>query len=47
MPFLWWFNVFNAKARSILGDEPKYTYADMLASALVFRRDEEIGVAPV
>lgn len=47
MPFLWWFNVSNAKARSILGYEPKYTYPDMLASALAFRRGEDIGVVPV
>jgi len=47
MPFLWWFNVSNAKARSILGYEPKYTYADMLASALAFRRGEDIDVVPV
>jgi UDP-glucose 4-epimerase len=47
MPFLWWFNVSNAKARSILGYEPKYTYEDMLQSALAFRRGEEIGVVPV
>lgn len=47
MPFLWWFNVSNAKARSILGYEPKYTYEDMLQSALAFRRGEDIGVVPV
>ncbi len=47
MPFLWWFNVSNAKARSILGYEPKYTYPDMVASALAFRRGEDIGVVPV
>jgi UDP-glucose 4-epimerase len=47
MPFLWWFNVSNAKARSILGYQPQYTYEDMLQSALAFRRGEEIGVVPV
>jgi nucleoside-diphosphate-sugar epimerase len=47
MPFLWWFNVSNAKARSILGYQPKYTYEDMLQSALAFRRGEDIGVVPV
>jgi nucleoside-diphosphate-sugar epimerase len=47
MPFLWWFNISNAKARSILGYEPKYTYPDMVASALAFRRGEDIGVVPV
>ncbi len=47
MPFRWWFNVANVKARSILGYEPKYTYEDMLQSALAFRRGEEIGVVPV
>ncbi|MEZ4862879.1 MAG: NAD(P)-dependent oxidoreductase [Caldilineaceae bacterium] len=47
MPFLWWFNVSNAKARSILGYEPRYTFADMIDSALAFRRGEEIGVVPV
>jgi nucleoside-diphosphate-sugar epimerase len=47
MPFLWWFNVSNAKARSILGYQPKYTYEDMLQSALAFRRGEDTGVVPV
>ena len=47
MPFLWWFNVSNAKARSILGYQPKYTYEDMLQDALAFRRGEDIGVVPV
>jgi nucleoside-diphosphate-sugar epimerase len=47
MPFLWWFNIANAKARSILGYKPKYTYEDMLQSALAFRRGEDIGVVPV
>jgi nucleoside-diphosphate-sugar epimerase len=47
MPFLWWFNVSNAKARSILGYQPKYTYEDMLQSALAFCRGEDIGVVPV
>lgn len=47
MPFLWWFNISNAKARSILGYEPRYTYADMLNDALAFRRGEDIGVVPV
>mgnify|MGYP002076995466 CR=1 FL=1 len=47
MPFLWWFNVANAKARSILGYQPKYSYEDMLQSALAFRRGEDIGVVPV
>jgi nucleoside-diphosphate-sugar epimerase len=47
MPFLWWFNVSNAKAHSILGYQPKYTFGDMLQSALAVRRGEEIGVVPV
>jgi len=47
MPFRWWFNISNAKARSILGYEPRYTYADMLNDALAFRRGEDIGVVPV
>ncbi|MCB0112013.1 MAG: NAD(P)-dependent oxidoreductase, partial [Caldilineaceae bacterium] len=47
MPFLWWFNISNAKARSILGYEPRYTFPDMIESALAFRRGEDIGVVPV
>jgi UDP-glucose 4-epimerase len=47
MPFLWWFNVSNAKARSILGYQPQYTFEDMLQSALAVRRGEDIGVVPV
>jgi UDP-glucose 4-epimerase len=47
MPFLWWFNVSNAKARTILGYQPKYTFEEMLQAALAFRRGEDIGVVPV
>ncbi|MEZ4619154.1 MAG: NAD(P)-dependent oxidoreductase [Caldilineaceae bacterium] len=47
MPFLWWFNISNAKARSILGYVPRYTFPDMIESALAFRRGEDIGVVPV
>ena len=47
MPFLWWFNVANHKARSVLGYDPQYNFADMVQSALAFRRGEDIGVVPV
>jgi UDP-glucose 4-epimerase len=47
MPFLWWFNVANDKARGTLGYSPQYNFADMVESALAFRRGEDIGVVPV
>ena len=47
MPFLWWFNVANHKARGVLGYSPKYTFEDMVQSALAYRRGEDIGVVPV
>jgi UDP-glucose 4-epimerase len=47
MPFLWWFNVANNKARSVIGYNPQYDFPDMVASAVAFRRGEDIGVVPV
>jgi UDP-glucose 4-epimerase len=47
MPFLWFFNVANHKARSILGYNPQYDFAAMVESSLAFRRGEDIGVVPV
>lgn len=47
MPFLWWFNVANHKARNVLGYNPQYTFEDMVKAALAFRRGEDIGVVPV
>jgi nucleoside-diphosphate-sugar epimerase len=47
MPFLWWFNVANSKARSILGYQPKYDFPDMVESALAYQQGENIGVVPV
>lgn len=47
MPFLWWFNVANNKARSILGYQPQYDFPDMVEGAVAYRRGENIGVVPV
>lgn len=47
MPFLWWFNVANNKARSILGYDPQYDFPDMVEGALAYLRGEDIGVVPV
>lgn len=47
MPFLWFFNFSNAKARSILGYEPQYDFSAMVASAVAFRQGDDIGVVPV
>jgi nucleoside-diphosphate-sugar epimerase len=47
MPFLWFFNVANHKARSILGYDPQYDFPAMIDSALAFRRGDDIGVVPV
>jgi hypothetical protein len=47
MPFLWFFNVANHKARTILGYNSQYDFPAMIESALAFRRGEDIGVVPV
>ena len=47
MPFLWWFNVANNKARSILGYDPQYDFPDMVEGALAYQRWENIEVVPV
>ena len=47
MPFLWWFNVANNRARSVLGYNPQYDFPDMVAGAVAYLRGENIGVVPV
>ena len=47
MPFRWWFEVANNKARTNLGYQPKYDFPDMVESALAFRSGKDIGVLPV